>query len=243
MKKLRFDPLNWLFPVGKDERILDVEERRLQRSALEAQEDLTGSEVAEFVLSAVMFTIGAKQDMIRTLEAKAASQVGFAGAILAIMVTLGRSDSTKLLFLIAMGALTLCILSNLYAMFVSEYDAPSPLLYNLPSVLNDARNKGKIATSLAEAYGRYGLDLGVEAGKKSRYVRAGTILLATGIAFVLLSAFFPNSMREINIECPNGGCAVTVTQGVQNAGRQAERHDTSPHPSLRKGDGRSRRYP
>jgi hypothetical protein len=233
--KWRIDPLGWVFPVNQDTRLLDIDERRRQLKKLQSQEALTNSDVAEFVLGAVMVTVDVKHDMIRTLETKAASQIGFAGAIMAILVTLGRSSIAPPAFLLAVSFLALCIFSNLVAMLVTEKDAPSPLLYNLTTILNDPENKGKIAASLAEAYGRYGLGLGVEAGKKSRYVLMGTLLLSIGVILVVLSSFWPSEQRELSIRCPNERCVVTVTQGVGDDGLSRGQH-TGTHAPIRKGN-------
>ena len=216
-----FDPLDWFRPVSRDERVLEPNQRRLQRERLDKQETLSQSDVAEFVFSTVMQSVSAKHDIVRTLETKATSQMGFAGAILALLVTLGQSNVMQPPFLLAIIALTVCILASLRAVFITEYTTPSPLLYNIPSIASKAENKAKIALNLAEAYGRYGLDVGMEAGRKSRYVAAGSIALFVGIASVFASVFWSGQSRELSIRCPSERCNVTITQGVAHDGKGA----------------------
>lgn len=225
------DPLNWFRPVKADAEVLSLAKRRLASAKLKRLAALQDASVSEFLLDAVMKTIDAKHDMIGTLETKASAQIGFAGAIMAIVVALERSQLVWLAALL----LGVSILANLRAMLVTEYRAPSPLMYNLDAVLADPGNKARIAATLTEAYGRYGMDLGVEAGKKSRYVLAGTLFLVFGVAVVVTSAFLPAQTGELKLSCPTTRCNVIV-QGTDSNGSGSRRLNR-PAGQLRKHSG------
>jgi hypothetical protein len=228
------DPLGWFWPIKGDERVMDAKERRHYRDDLDELRDISDAQTPEFVLSMVMLTVQSKHDTIQTLETKAASQIGFAGAIMAIMVALGRPG-----LIWAACVLGASILSNLRAMLVTEYVAPSPLIYNLIGTVKKPENKARIAIRLAEAYGRYAAQLGVEGHKKSRYVLLGTVLLVAG-TFLLVALALTQRPGEISVRCPNDRCTVTVTQGADSNAQRPGRRYTKPSTGLRPGDWKRR---
>ena len=203
------DPLNWFWPVRSQTDLTSLRRRLDEKDKLRALAALTDSTVAEFLLEAIGKNVAAADKAIETLETKAASEIGFAGTIIAVFATLGRKD-----YLLAVAVpLALSILCNIRAMFVEEYALPSPVIYNLQSVVSDPANKARIALKLTEAYGDYSADLGVKCGRKSRYVRAGTLLLVVGVFMLLWAAWQrPPSSEGMSITCSSPPCVILATQ-------------------------------
>jgi hypothetical protein len=209
---------------------MDAKERRQWRDDLDSLSEISDSQTPEFVLSMIMLSVKSNHDTIDKLESKAASQIGFAGAIMAIMVALGRPGTVWSACILGAS-----ILSNLRAMLVTEYKAPSPLVYNLVGTIKRPENKGRIAVRLSEAYGRYASRLGIEAHKKSRYVILGTVLLVIG-TFLLAALALTQVPGELTVRCPNQPCTITVTQGATVSGQRSGRGHSGTSTGIRARD-------
>lgn len=221
-----FDPLNWLSPVRRDPIAASLDERIEQKRKLESDvyQNITDEKVPSFLFTAIGKNVDAKHDAIKTLETKAASQIGFAGTIIAIFAALGEHTH----FLWIAIPLGISILASLRAIFVKEYNLPSPIVYNLDTILSDPNNAAKIASALTESYAQYGLDLGVAAGRTARYVSTGTIGLVVGVIMLLVvTTLDKGTQQPVTITCSQPTCVIVQTKGTTANGRSAKTTSTS----------------
>lgn len=213
------DPLNWFLPVRRDPLAASLEERIASKSSLAEYTSVETADVAEFLFNAIGKNVDAKHKAIETLESKAASQIGFAGTIIAIFAALG--DHAHFLWVgIPLG---ISILASLRAVFVKSYNLPSPIVYNLESIISDAKNKGRIALELTESYNKYSLGLGVVGGRIARYVNVGAITLVIGVTILLAMALTGQPPNEpVSIKCDRPNCVIVVNKETTNGQRSGK---------------------
>jgi len=204
---IALDPLNWFFPVRKDPLTNSLEKRLEWQQQFQSDfySKITDEAVPTFLFEAIGKNIDVTHDAIKTLETKAGQQIGFAGTIIAIFAALG--DHAHFLWIAV--PLAISILLNLRAVFVKEYELPSPIVFNLNTIIVVPENKARIASALTEAYADYSLDLGVAAGRTARYVRWGTFGLVIGVAILLgvTTLGIPGS-QTVTVTCDKPPCVI-----------------------------------
>ena len=128
--------------------------------------------VARFLLAEVKDAVEKKRTVHRTLEAKATGVIGFASASLAFATSFRAGDLFLTLWsLFGFIPLTFAVLIGVWVLSPQKGSFPNALKLNLPSVIKNPKNEARIASRLAEIWGRY--ELSLETGAATREARLG----------------------------------------------------------------------
>jgi hypothetical protein len=169
----------------------DVRTKRAER-LVEQYPGLKDDTVTSLLLSEAKELAKSKADGIKSLEAKAAAQVGLIGAGIGLLSFVGKSVGT-LHFTAQLGAalalLFASILGNAISLWPARYSPPSIEVYNSLETCQNATLKAPVSLELTEAYLRYDRNLQAISIIKGRWQGVATVLFILGVLMLLLNFY------------------------------------------------------
>jgi hypothetical protein len=151
------------------------------------------STVADLLLAEAKYVIGQRLDTIKTLEGKAATQLGIVGSGIGLLSVFGATQSAPALahpaeILAAAAFLLLSIACNLTCISIGRTDVlPSLDVYNSEELVKSAEMKGRVSTSLTEGYLDLSNDLLRDSRTKGRLQQIATVCFLGGVLVLALN--------------------------------------------------------